>query len=67
MRIKSDKQIAIRLSNDLDWKLDQVATIFQLSKSDVIRRFCQDGVERFANRIPTYYPNQKSNELLLNR
>jgi hypothetical protein len=47
MKEKSDKQLCIRLPKMLDVELENISTFFQLSKSDVIKRFCRDGLQKF--------------------
>jgi hypothetical protein len=64
MREKSDKQLCIRLPKSLDIELDNISNYFQLSKSDVIKRFCRDGLEKFRSLGHT---NKNSNYFLLER
>lgn len=52
MKIKSDTQISFRLPINLNIQLDNIGEYFGISKSLVIKKFCEDGLKKF-NSIQT--------------
>jgi predicted DNA-binding protein len=52
MLIKSDQQITMRLPKNLNLQLENIGEYFGISKSLVIKKFCEDGLKKF-NTIQT--------------
>lgn len=47
MLIKSDQQITMRLPKDLNIKMENIGHYFGISKSLVIKKFCEEGLMKF--------------------
>jgi len=47
MKIKSDEQITMRLPKLLNLQLENIGEYFGISRSLVIKKFCEDGLQKF--------------------
>jgi len=52
MLIKSDQQITMRLPKTLNLQLENIGEYFGISKSLVIKKFCEDGLTKFNTLKP---------------
>lgn len=52
MLIKSDQQITMRLPKNLNLQLENIGHYFGISKSLVIKKFCEDGLLKFNSIKP---------------
>jgi len=52
MKIKSETQISFRLPINLNLQLENIGEYFGISRSLVIKKFCEDGLKKF-NSIQT--------------
>lgn len=52
MLIKSDQQITMRLPKNLNLQLENIGQYFGISKSLVIKKFCEDGLLKFNSIKP---------------
>lgn len=52
MKIKSEEQISIRMPKHLNLQLDNIGEYFGISRSLVVKKFCEDGLKKFNSIKP---------------